>query len=576
MLVAILEKYNIKYYIYVKKELNTYTYYGYSEKNNIRENLSDNDIEFFKDYILNLDNIKLEDTYKVHLTNDKKLLENLKNNDKNLFNQLLTKKYSGLSLTVFGLILSLTLITSIISLKLLEKNNNLINEVTKLKNDIYSGRIFTSNDVYGGEFESSTIRELINSSQNLNNEEKQYLINDVFFDFIDDYIDESIVYNRLKDIDIIDFTDEEKINRDKYNTGYYNYTKPNILHVRDYEEDDTLKTMSTNSHEHIHQYQGNYEYSYIVEGTCSLLNKEFYTSSSQSYPDEQKRLKVLMEIIGTEPILKYIGGNFSEIEEAFDKYLTKSDAERLKSLFKTEPSSENIDIVHKEIDELLGKLYKSKFDNDVKEDEIINAIYNDLVLSRNYFNITNINDLIFEIMPNTSSMKKGYFDFRKEDNIKLECCSFNEMYGDPYYFIFNKLESKLISDEEYKILSLTNPNSKFYITEEYTFLYSYLERADGTYLFAVPENNDENKITTVNVTLEEAIELGYIKVKRYYNSKIKSSTRQHNNDLYNRIIFKDDYFLYNYNDSYVIARIKTIPTIKEKFETSNVKKLVKE
>ena len=48
MLVASLEKENIKYYIYVKKQLNRYTYYGYSEQNNVREKLSNNDVEFFK------------------------------------------------------------------------------------------------------------------------------------------------------------------------------------------------------------------------------------------------------------------------------------------------------------------------------------------------------------------------------------------------------------------------------------------------------------------------------------------------------------------------------------------------
>ena len=168
------------------------------------------------------------------------------------------------------------------------------------------------------------------------------MINEKFFEFIDEYIDSSIVYERLKDLDIVDFTDEEKITEEENVLGFYSWKDPKRLHVRDYEEDDTLKTKSTNSHEHIHQYQGNNEYSYIVEGTCSLLNKEFYTSEKQSYPEQQKRLKVLMEIIGTEPILKYIGGSFKELSDEIDRFLVRSDSERLKELFKTRELTETI------------------------------------------------------------------------------------------------------------------------------------------------------------------------------------------------------------------------------------------
>ena len=567
MLVASLEKENIKYYIYVKKQLNRYTYYGYSEQNNVREKLSNNDVEFFKDYILNLDNLE-EDTYKVNLSNDKKLINKLKKQD-SLFNKLISKEFNVLPLLIFETVLIVSLCSGLIA-----KINKLNKELTSLENEIYSGYDTSLKDVYGGELDSKMIKDLIKASPNLNEEEKEYLINEKFYEFIDDYIDESIVYNRLKDIDIIDFTDEEKINRDKYNTGYYNYTKPNILHVRDYEEDDTLKTMSTNSHEHIHQYQGNYKYPYIVEATCSLLNKEYYTSSEMSYYEEQKRLKVLMEIIGTEPILKYIEGSFDEIDEYLIKYLKTSEREELKSLFRTSSSDKNIAEVHKKIDILLGKFYFNIYKQDIKNDVIITAIYNDLTITRNYFNINNNVDRIIEIMSTYSKLKK-YFEFNRNENIVLENYSFNEIYDNPYYVIFNKLESKVLTDEEYQMLLLINPNIDSYITENYNFKYSYLEKNDGTYMIGVPSSKNKDLINVVNVTLEEAIELGYVTVERYYNPKIKSDTRKSDYSFYNKVVFKNDYFLYQHNGVDVIARIKTIPTIKDKFDKLNVKELVK-
>lgn len=568
MLVASLEKENIKYYIYVKKQLNRYTYYGYSEQNNVREKLSDNDVEFFKDYIFNLDNLEEDDTYKVHLSNNTKLINKLKKQD-SLFNKLISKEFNVLPLLIFETVLIISLCSGLIA-----KINELNEEITSLENEIYSEYDTTLKDVYGGELDSKMIKDLIKSSLNLNEEEKEYLINEQFFEFIDDYICDAIVYNRIKNIDIVDFTEEERNIEPENVLGFYDYRNPKILHVRDYEEDDTCKTKSTNSHEHIHQYQGNYKYSYIVEATCSLLNKEYYTSSEMSYPDEQKRLKVLMEIIGTEPILKYIEGSFDEIDEYLIKYLKISEREELKSLFRTSPSDENIEEVHKKIDILLGKLYFNMYKQDIKEDEIITAIYDDLTITRNYFNITNSDDRIIKIMPNYPKLKK-YFEFNSNENIVLENNCFNEIYDNPYYIIFNKLESKILTEEEYQMLLLTNHNIDFYITEKYVSKYSFHEQKDGTYTIGIPYYDNEEGVTLINLTLEEAINLGYIEVERYYNPKIKSDIRKNYNSFYNKVVFKNDYFLYQHNGVDVIARIKTIPTIKDKFDKLNVKELVK-
>lgn len=574
MLVARVEKENVKYYIYVKKELNNYIYYGYSEENNIHKRLSETDIDFFKDYILNLENIELDDNYKVYLTNDKKLLDKLKKNEANLFNQLLNSKYSSVPIAIFSLMLTLTI--SISGLTLLEKYNNLKNEVIDLKKEIYSGQIYTSKDVYVGELDSNKIKELINSSINLNQEEKDGLINEDFYEFIDDYIDSYVVYPRLENIDIVDFTDEEK--NDKKNedsAGFYDYRQPNILHVRDYDENNTLNTMVTNFHEESHMLQSDFEYSYLVEGTVALFTNEFCDSSRNSYPERQKRLKVLMEIIGTEPILKYYGGSFNEIEDNLNKYLTKKEVEEFKSLLKTGPYYKKIDEVHEKIDKLLSTLYHNKYNCDIKDDDIINAIYNNLVVSRNYFNITNEKDIILENLYDLDEINKKDFNINdKLNTIELE--PFPDIENNPYVTIINKVKSRVLTDEEYEILLLTKMNAEEYINNIYYYNYPYKYNTDGNYIFNVPvAKRDENNSCYIEeqevvVTLDEAIKRGYITVKRHYNTDINGGIRlSDSGKLYNNIIVKGDYSCYYFNGKYMFGKYKEIPTINDKFNINN-------
>ena len=581
MLVASLEKENTKYYIYVKKELNTYTYYGYSEQNNIREKLSDNDIEFFKDYILNLDNIKLEDTYKVQLTKDNKLLKKLKKGD-SLFSQLLTSKYSNVPIAIYSLMLTLTI--TIGGLTLLEKYNNLIDEVVNIKKGIYSGKVFISKDVYAGELDSNKIKELIENSPNLNQEERECLINDAFFEFIDDYIDDSIVYPRLENIDIIDFTEEEKCDKENDGTaGFYNQRQPNILHVRDYDENDPFKTNTINNHENGHLMQGDFEYSYIVEGTVAQFITEFCDSTIESYPERQKRLKVLMEIIGREPILEYYGGNFEEIENNLNKYLTKKEVEEFKSLLRTRPNYEKISEVHKKIDELLATLYYNKYKCDIKDDEIINAIYEGLIVSRKYFNITDEKDMILDEIYDIDNISTKHFNINNDSTV-IEYSPFDNIENNPYVNIINKVESKILTDEEYKTLLLTNINALDYISNIYYYNYPYKHNSDGNLIFTIiVKKRDENNFyyveqEEVTVTFLEAIEKGYITVKRHYNPDINSIIRgRENGKIYNYITIDENYNYLYYNGEYVFGKCMEIPTINDKFGLNNEKdkKLIK-
>lgn len=568
MLVTCLEKENIKYYIYVKKEFNTYSYYGYVEENNVRKKLSDSDVEFFKDYILNFENINLNDGYKISMTTDKELIAELKNSD-NIFNQLLSKKYSGLSLVVFQLILTLSITLGYLGVL---NNFQILNDkLSDLEDSIYQGENYILKDVYVGELDSNKIKDIINNSPNLNQDEKDYLINETFFEYIDDYISDPVVYGRLQNLDIVDFTDEEKNDESNDNiSGFYNEKQPNILHVRDYEENNTLETNHTNSHEHIHQYQGDYRYSYLVEATCALLNAEFYTPFNQTYIEEQKRLKVLMEIIGTEPILKYVEGSFKEIENILNDNLTDRQVEEFKNCFETRYDDEYIDNIHFKIDELLGVLYYNIYGEKIENDEIINAIYNDMIESRHYFNITNEKDTIFEYVKGTDILEKRYFNI---DNNVLENTICVPMIGNPYYGIFNPLESRRLTEDEYKMLSLLNPNIDEYITCEYSSDYQYVVKPDGMATISIT-SYDDGKFTSkniINLSIDEAVEQGLLKVERYYNPTVKSFVRLHDsNNIYNNVLLKNDYYFAGYSDEYLlpVAKIKEVPTIRDKFDKS--------
>lgn len=228
--------------------------------------------------------------------------------------------------------------------------------------------------------------ESLTFSENLTKTEKKLFENETLFQEIAttkiDYDRVKSLEEKLDDINIKDYTKEEKKAYESGKlkaVGYYNILIPNQISVYD------LNDADTKVHEFIHLLEENYEYCYIVEALTEIIKKEFYQEQiseyKSTYPDEQKRTKVLMEIIGSRILWDMIfTGDTEEFEEKISNLLSKEESEKFLSLISLKPSTltdEEKLKNHQEIDGLLSVMYQNKYQESIKDDKLISLIYDD-------------------------------------------------------------------------------------------------------------------------------------------------------------------------------------------------------
>ena len=228
---------------------------------------------------------------------------------------------------------------------------------------------------------------IINASFHLSKEEKEYICNNTYFDFLLDYTSRTRNYelrNRLNNINVRYYESEEWPNT----WGYYSPTRGNTINILEEINPDVNPLnkdyyKNTFIHEFIHLTQSNNKYSYIIEASDEILKNEFYNIPVTTYGDLVVRTKVLMEIIGPEPIEDCNYSDYPTLfEESIKKYLSEEEANELLEIFNT--SSNDIIDPEKEtersekndrVDSLLAKMYYNKTGKDIEEDMMINLIY---------------------------------------------------------------------------------------------------------------------------------------------------------------------------------------------------------
>lgn len=233
---------------------------------------------------------------------------------------------------------------------------------------------------------------LINTSFYLTNEEKEHFANKDYFDFVLSHTEskdrEYYLRNSLTNMRI------KHYNQDFFPSavGYYNPLDINAINICNDVDPTTPEYRDVESHEFIHLTQDQNEYLYIMEATAEILEYEFYNQPCDGYPELVKRAKVLMEIIGPEPITSCIySGDTTHFEDSIKQYLSEEDANKLLELFKTSTTSlyeanNTMTSVNKEIDSLLAKMYQNKTGKDIKEDIMMRIIYAYNPTERIYFN----------------------------------------------------------------------------------------------------------------------------------------------------------------------------------------------
>ena len=348
---------------------------------------------------------------------------------------------------------------------------------------------------YKEEIALEDTENLILESTYLTDEEKNYLYNGELLKDVIDISDNNRNYSlreKLSNIEIKTYKEDERPNT----TGYYNSLEPNVLYIRDdINKTDRKNYYGTLSHEFVHLLQNESDYLYIHEATAELISYEYYNDIIDSYSEEIKRLKVLMEIIGPKPILECNFKNTDEsLEEAIKKYLVEEDANELLELFKTNGEEfrdeEKEKVLNAKIDKLLSTMYYNKYQKDIKDDELINLIYqNNCTVERCYFNKTR-----------DEFSKKLELEPKRID---LDSVLLEDVIDTDEVEKYNYYDYKVCTEEEYKNLTMNE------ITYYNTINTSYKPTQNVTISLS-----DENKILYVvdgtKYNQEDALANGYI------------------------------------------------------------------
>ena len=444
---------------------------------------------FYKDGKEDLLKFFLENGQNGIMYEDKK---NNKNNQrtKSFFNRKKMAKYiMGLTLYSALFLSTYKTTTYIIS----ELNSQEIQELEEAATET------TDNQYY--DFES--ICNAIQLATTLSDQDKNFLYNEELFKAISNtpMTEDRIMSleEKLTDIKILPFTEEDKEeNKTRASqglletVGYYNPLTPNIFYM------ENLTNQDTKTHEFIHLLQDNNNYYYIREASAEIISNEYYGALLDSYKEEAKRIKVLMEIIGTNPIWNV---NFSGSEEKLQEFndilynnLSYKEYGEITEILTTSPSDktpEEMKKINENLDKILANLYNNIYHEPIENNEIIQYIY-----GSNNLNTTNCARHYFQDRENKEGRK-----IEKLENIPLIEAIQEENIEIEFY---NQKEVEL-TKEEYLKEKKEGKNVSFTIKE----------LAENVSIEVVPDPSNEEIHYLVNneqkeYTAEELIELGYI------------------------------------------------------------------
>lgn len=270
---------------------------------------------------------------------------------------------------------------------------------------------------YYNNIDVNEMTDKINASTGLEEEDKDYLINeDLFNDILatTNRTRNQELREKINNVTKAYFTVKELKDENKKNwAGFYNPLQPNIVHVR-----DSQQTKAVTAHEFIHLLQDNNQYHFIREAATELMTEEYYGENTNSYLEEIKYLKILMEIIGPKPIFDLcFKGNTINFENKIKELLNEEDTNELLNLFCVMPSNhENINEVYKKIYDLLEKMYNKE----LKKDPLINTILTHPdYIKRGYFNKKYIEKCSEQPSYLYNNIKIS--DAIKENLIEVEC-----------------------------------------------------------------------------------------------------------------------------------------------------------
>lgn len=225
------------------------------------------------------------------------------------------------------------------------------------------------------------IRELINNSPNLLQEDKEYLLNsDLFKDVLPYYpADMSYWLNlKLNNLTIKYYEKYESEVKDKTVIGYYNITDPNVINGKTgVDKEDYL------GHEFFHLLQYPYlKFNYIKEATADIGAYEYFGDTAFGYPAQTQNIRMLMDVIGPKVIWNYIfSGDDTELIDILKDNLSDEDYNNAIEILQDAECGRD-----DELTEIISRLYKNMYNSDIKDNHDIFSFANTFINGKIYFN----------------------------------------------------------------------------------------------------------------------------------------------------------------------------------------------
>lgn len=395
---------------YLKLDNNKIT--GFTLINNVISNITPEDIEILN--YLKLSNNKTyigkQNEYDVFLDNESNLTHFFKDNKEDLKkfydyngkdfilykqdnsnnkqkNVIVIEIKSKKSKAIVNILIGLNLLTSI-TCSIISYNNN-TNANLNIDNN--------SNVIVIEHSEPITYEQIdyyLNDSNYITTEDKELFNNEKLLNDVIPYYNgtnmDYLITKKMEDLKIVYYY--EPLSEDYHTTGYYNTMEPNVININ--VNASEAKQQKTKGHEYIHLLQSVHiplNYLYLSEASAELINYEYYGYEIDYYKNETKNLKILLEIVGPEPIWELnFAGDDTKLKNIIENNLEEKDSKRLLYLLNQKPKSlDNIDL---EIENLLNKLYKNIYKEDIVNNTCIIAIKEDRLKYKYYFNSEKIEE----------------------------------------------------------------------------------------------------------------------------------------------------------------------------------------
>lgn len=391
---------NIEHLVYLDQINNSLAYHGVSISDNNIMPLNKIVLDEIYDFIRINDNcafVKNNGIYDIYYDYNSDLYHYIKDNKEDLLMFLLANSKSAvlhnnklksnknkkdtfiqIARKGFTLIGNIILIFSVITAKF---DNEKINNSVSGLNISYSS---INKKIYNITVESFI--KMIYSSNRLNNGEKEFLSNyQLLSDVIPYYtntIMEYIIDDRFNNFGIV---------YDEFYNGeagvYYGINEMCLANnFKELGIQDNYKK-SVVGHEFIHALQADC-YIYLVEASAEVISSEYFNRDAYSYQEACFNFKLLIETLGPEIVWKYIfSGDEIEFNDILSKNLSASDFNFLISEFNKSPFSDSPN--HKKINEIIKKMYKNIYNQNITDNKDIYDFNNDYI-EKNYFKCQNI------------------------------------------------------------------------------------------------------------------------------------------------------------------------------------------